>query len=96
MGIAAGTTLTTLNWSQPPYGSVLSSSAILVGIFLCPLIFWIILQKNYGNLTRPSFRNKIGSIYLSIREKDKWALAYSPVFMARRVIFLGITFGLTT
>ena len=38
--------------------------------------------------------NKIGSIYLGIKEKSLWALAYSEVFMYRRIHFLVLTFGL--
>lgn len=37
---------------------------------------------------------KIGSLYLALKDNNKWALAYSPVFMIRRVVFLAITFGL--
>ncbi len=38
--------------------------------------------------------NKIGTIYLGIKEKSLSALAYSEVFMYRRIHFLVLTFGL--
>lgn len=37
---------------------------------------------------------KIGSLYLAIRERSKYALFYSPVFMIRRILFVGLTVGL--
>ena len=59
-----------------------------------PLIFAVILKKNFGRLPRPSTKKQIGTLYLSIKDTDKVALAYSPVFMLRRLLFIAITFSM--
>ena len=51
-------------------------------------------MRKLNDLKRPSMVKRIGSLYLGIRDSDKWSLAYSQVFMVRRILFVGISFGL--
>ena len=90
MGVAACTSLTLMN----SVGSALYSSMILVGIAVSPIVFRIILVKNWGKLYRPSVKDSIGSIYLDLKEESALGLAYSQVFIVRRLLFLLLTFGL--
>lgn len=61
---------------------------------MSPLIFRGVLMRKLNDLKRPSMVKRIGSLYLGIRDSDKWSLAYSQVFMVRRILFVGISFGL--
>ena len=69
---------------------------ILAIIFLSPIFFGLILKRNFKNLPRPSMQGKIGSLYLSIKNNNSWALAYSPLFLVRRILFLSLTIGLAS
>ncbi len=36
---------------------------------------------------------KIGSLYLGLKTNQKWAaIAYTPIFLIRRLLFVGLTF----
>ena len=37
----------------------------------------------------------MGTLYLAIKDQNLYALAYMPLFMLRRIIFIALTFGLT-
>ena len=76
--------------------SVITSSAVLLLMGISPLLFSCILRRNFNRLPRPSTKSAIGSLYLAIRDQDRFALAYSSVFMFRRLIFIAITFGLSS
>lgn len=74
LAVASCTTLTLVNWSDlqsESYPSIVVSSLILLVILISPIIFRIILIRNFNNLLRPSFVEKIGSLYLALRETDK-------------------------
>ena len=94
MGIAAGVSLSVVNWSNISVGTLATPLIILTFIALSPAYFYLILRNNYNSLPKPSMVKKIGSLYLALKDKEKWALAYSPIFMMRRIIFIAITFGL--
>ncbi len=99
LGIAAGTTLTTTKYSgvtPTKIGTICTSTLILGVILISPLLFGLILKLNFVNLKLPSLKSKFGTLYLSIKDNNKWALTYSSIFMFRRIIFLGLTFGLST
>ena len=90
MGVAAGISLTLVNST----GSAVTSGLILFGIVLSPIVFRIIIVKNMMILERPSCKASFGSIYLDLNERNPWGLAYSQVFILRRLVFLALTFGL--
>lgn len=69
---------------------------ILAIIFLSPIFFGLVLKRNFKDLPRPSMQGKIGSLYLSIKNNNNWALAYSPLFLVRRILFLSLTIGLAS
>jgi hypothetical protein len=97
VGLASATTLQTISWGnfKPSMAiSVLTSSLTLLVFGLSPLFFGLILKRNFANLSRPSIHKAIGTIYLSIKDTDKMALAYAPIFMFRRLLFIAITFGM--
>lgn len=96
LAVGAGVSLTLIDWSNVgtnQIGTIMASSLILLVILISPIIFGVILMKSFKDLSRPSILNKIGSLYLGIRETDKWSLAYSQVFMVRRILFVALTFG---
>jgi hypothetical protein len=90
MGIAAGTSLVVIT----SISSAVTSSLILFTICVCPIMFRLILNKNWANLENPSTKKVLGSIYLDLREDSVWGLAYSQVFIVRRLHFLLLTFAL--
>ena len=97
VGLASATTLSLIKWSE--FGastalSVVTASSVLLVMGLSPLIFGFILRKNFKELPKPSMQNAIGTIYLSIKDNEPLALAYSSIFMLRRLSFIGITFGM--
>jgi hypothetical protein len=41
-------------------------------------------------------KQKIGSLYLGLKTNVRWAaIAYSPIFLVRRLLFAVLTFALT-
>ena len=97
VGIASSTTLAAISWrpfATSSITSVATSSLILLVMGLGPLVFALILKKNFSKLPRPSTKKAIGTLYLSIKDTDKVALAYTPIFMLRRLLFIAITFGM--
>lgn len=90
MGIAACTSLVMITSTS----SAVTSGLILLIIALCPIAFRFILKKNWNQLMNPSTRRVVGSIYLDLRENSTWGLAYSQVFILRRLHFLLLTFAL--
>jgi len=78
-------------------GSVYFSYVIVIVLSATPLIAFGILNKNYKSLHLPSMNQKIGSFYLGLKTKSKWAaVAYSPIFLGRRLVFVIFTFALTS
>jgi len=97
IGLASATTLSAISWSNfrtASLLSVVSGSVILLLMGTSPIIFGLALHRNFEKLPRPSTKKAIGTIYLSIKDQNKVALTYSSVFMLRRLIFIGITFGM--
>jgi hypothetical protein len=97
IGLASATSLSVLSWRNVGFSSavsVVTASSILLLMGSSPLIFGYVLNSNFTALPRPSTKKAIGTIYLSIKDNNKVALAYSSVFMLRRLIFIGITFGM--
>ena len=97
VGLASSATLAAISWN--PFAkqqaiSVATSCLTLLIFGLGPIMFALILKKNFSRLPRPSAKKEIGTLYLSIKDTDKVALAYSPIFMLRRLLFIAITFGM--
>ena len=69
---------------------------ILIGFILCPLLFIWVMYANSANLEKDSIQEKIGSMYLGVwlGGKIRYGLSLSIMFLARRSIFVAITFGL--
>lgn len=98
IGLASATSMSVISWSKFGFSSavsVLTASSILLLMGSSPLVFGYVLNSNFKNLPKPSTKKAIGTIYLSIKDNNKAALAYSSVFMLRRLTFIGITFGMT-
>ena len=98
VGLASTGTLVATNWNDMTPSKAISvfiSSVILFFLGISPVLFGVILQLNFKRLARPSVQKAIGTIYLSIKNDDKFALAYSSIFMLRRLLFIALTFGIS-
>jgi hypothetical protein len=59
------------------------------------LAIWL-LHRNFKSLQKPSMNETIGSLYLGLKTNQKWAaIAYTPIFLMRRLLFVGMTFLMT-
>ena len=98
IGLASATTLSTIEWKNMTISKVISviiSCSLLFVLGTSPLLFSLVLKLNFERLARPSVKRAIGTIYLSIKDRDKFSLAYSPIFMLRRLLFIALTFGMS-
>ena len=98
VGLASAGALAAINWNAMTPSKAISvsiSSTILFVLGCSPLFFGVVLKLNFNRLARPSVKRSIGTIYLSIKENNKVALAYSSIFMLRRIVFIALTFGLS-
>lgn len=71
---------------------VISSCLILGVSFVLPLLFGLILYRNYENLPYTSVKNRLGSMYQGCKTEMVASLAYSVIFLYRRIIFVSATF----
>lgn len=97
VGFASATTLSLIDWSHFGGSSIISAataSLVLLVLGTSPIVFGCILRRNLKDLPKPSMMKAIGTIYLSIKDNQGIALAYSSIFMLRRLSFIGITFGM--
>lgn len=73
------------------------SALILALILTSPIASSLIIYLNKRRLDLPSTKEKIGSLYLGIRNNlpgSFWALAYSTIYILRRQFFVIIMFTL--
>lgn len=68
---------------------------ILLFFTLLPFTYAAIIYKNLDNLDYPSVRKKMGSLYSGCYAENHLALAYSFIFLVRRLIFVALTFTLS-
>ena len=96
--IAAGTTLMVLDGFSELKDIVQGVSSILLLVLLsfCPIVFVVVLYKNYLNLAWLSIEKKFGSMYMGVylETMDIYPLTYSIIFQLRRIIFVFLTFFL--
>ena len=75
-----------------------SSKAVSIGILvvlnLCPLLFYTIVKRNDTNLDKKEIQAKIGTLYSGLNAKKRSVSTRALVFLLRRSLFVGITFGL--
>ena len=88
-------TLSIMVWATSD-DKISSAITITVEVVLLALqvAFFFILKKKRKDLKKPSVKSKIGSLYLGIRDKKMSTLIYSTVFLARRLLFVILTFTL--
>jgi hypothetical protein len=55
-------------------------------------VIWIILRKNKQFLKEETVLNKFGAAYENLRTSSNTALAYTSVFMMKRLAFVMIVF----
>lgn len=80
LALAACGTLAAVTWSNLDFKTAVSISVqiiILTLFIVSPILFYKILDSNYQKLVRPSMKAKIGSLYLAIKERSRYALCYS-------------------
>ena len=56
------------------------------------MFFYAILARNVTHLDKAEIRSKIGTLYSGLKAKVASVKSYSCVFLARRSIFVAITF----
>ena len=90
--IASITTIMLLEWDSGK-NQIIIAGIVVVVLCLMPFLAIWILNRYFKNLGKPSMMAKIGSLYLGLKTDQKWApLAYSPIFLILRMIFVAITF----
>ena len=61
---------------------------------LCPFLFYLTMVKSKRKLDEPKVKAKIGTLYNGLDAKKVSVISYSIVFLARRSLFVAITFAL--
>ena len=61
---------------------------------LLPFFFAFVIYKNIDDIDYPSIKKKIGSMYSGCKTDSTLALAYSFIFLVRRLIFVALTFAM--
>ena len=67
---------------------------MIVALGLLPFIYVYVMYRKFGHLRIPSVRDKFGTIYNNMNPDKVAALAYVMVFIARRSLFVLLTFTL--
>ena len=92
--IASLITITLTEWVKGKMQIIIAGSVVVL-LTLMPFVAIFILVKHFKNLSKPSMTEKIGSFYLGLKSDQKWAaIAYSPIFLIRRLLFVAMTFVL--
>ncbi len=65
---------------------------IILVLWLCPIVFGIILYKKQKTLDEPETKKKFGSLYELHDPKRPYVGTYVVVFLMRRSFFVGVTF----
>lgn len=81
---------------ETPVMSIISSYIILMVLNICPVLFYAVLYRNKSNLDKDLIKEKIGTLYIGMRAKVISVTSYSFIFLARRSLFIMITFNLYT
>ena len=58
------------------------------------MLFLWVLNNNKPNLGKDQIKSKIGTLYGGLNPKKPGVISYSPVFLARRSLFVLLTFAL--
>ena len=88
-------TLSLLEWADS--GEVqqgIVSIVVIVAFALLPIIYVYMMYRKFDDLWMPSVKDRIGTIYSNMNTEKVWALAYTVVFLARRSLFVLLTFTL--
>ena len=67
---------------------------MIVFFALLPFFFAFVIYKHMDDIDYPSIKKKIGSMYSGCKTNSTLALAYSFIFLIRRLIFVALTFTL--
>ena len=88
-------TLSLLKWGDT--GEIqqgVISIFLIVTLGLLPFIYVYVMYRKFDDLRMPSVRDRFGTIYNNMNPKKVSALAYVTVFIARRSLFVLLTFTL--
>ena len=92
--IASLITITLTEWDKGKIQILIAGSVVGV-LTLFPFIAIWILVRHFKSLSKLSMADKIGSFYLGLKSDKRWAaIAFSPIFLFRRLLFVAITFVL--
>jgi hypothetical protein len=65
---------------------------ILAFYVFIPFVFTNYLHKNFMELWRPSYKRKVGSLYLGINPDKEASIYFNFLFLMRRTVFVFLTF----
>ena len=94
---AASTLFVLSSWSETnDIAQAVVAITILALLASAPVVFALILYKNYENLNWLSIQKKFGSAYMGVylESMDIYPLSYSIIFQMRRMCFVLLTFAL--
>ena len=76
----------------PTENKVICTSIALALMTLIPILFGVILWRNRKDLDKEQVKSKIGAMYQFLNPKKLKVISYPVVFLARRTLFIAITF----
>ena len=83
------TMLSALKWSNlfESLSSIYSLLQLIIVLCL-PVFYTLVLYRNQNVLQHTSIYNTIGSLYLGLRYRTSMQLAYTIIFLIRRLLFV--------
>ena len=77
---------------RPTTTLIIIGIIVILILWLCPLVFGIILYKNQKTLNELETKEKFGSLYEFHDAKRPYVATYVVVYLMRRSTFVGVTF----
>ena len=65
-----------------------------IALFFLPMSFFYMITKEKMQLETDKFKNTFGEFYNNFSANCKWRLAYTGIYMAKRVGYVAIIVGL--
>ena len=80
---------------EPTSEVQIALAALMLAILsIFPFLFAFIVWKNRASLEKIEVKEKIGTLYNGLKPRNASVMLYSFIFLARRSLFIAITFAL--
>ena len=76
----------------PTEADIINSVSILALLNICPVMFYVIVSRNFDKLGNEDIKAKIGTLYNGLRANKPNLKTYPLVFLLRRSLFVALTF----